>query len=317
MIRNNNYRYIEEKLGVLAYRIGLNGKLNDLSLHVHSENFYLHLLQHLYGWPLENCNAFKQNVEAIDLVCHDPALVVQVSATSTKQKVESALAKPLISNYPGYTFKFISIANPANKLRKQQFQNPHAIAFDPAGDIIDNKSVLDGIMSLDIVSMNRLYDFIKAELGAEVDIVLVDTNLAEIINILSQEPLEIFDGKFDTEHFTIDNKINYNGLDYGRSVIEDYSINSYRLAQKYNELDREGVSYKSTSILQKVRSLYQQEARKSQDPDEILLSVISQVKELVTASRNYTAIRDEELDMCVKTVVVDAFMRCKIFEKPD
>jgi hypothetical protein len=245
------------------------------------------------------------------------ALVVQVSATSTKQKVESALAKPLISHYPGYTFKFISIANPANKLRKQQFQNPHAIAFDPAGDIIDNKSVLDGIMSLDIVSMNRLYDFIKAELGAEVDIVLVDTNLAKIINILSQEPLEIFDGKFDTEHFTIDNKINYNGLDYGRSVIEDYSINSYRLAQKYNELDREGVSYKSTSILQKVRSLYQQEARKSQDPDEILLSVISQVKELVTASRNYTAIRDEELDMCVKTVVVDAFMRCKIFEKPD
>lgn len=317
MRRNTNFRYIEDKLGALAYRIITNGKLNDLSLHVHSENFYLHLLRHLYGWPLENCNAFQQNVEAIDLVCHNPPIIVQVSATSTKQKVESALAKALLSQYPGYTFKFISIANPADKLRKKQYRTPAGIAFDPAVDIIDNKSVLDAIMALDIVTQNRLYDFIKLELGAEIDIVQVDTNLAEIINILSQEPLEIFDGKFDTKDFKINQKINHNGLDFGRSIIEEYSANSVRLDQKYNELDREGVSYKSTSILQKVRSLYQQAARKSQDPDEILLTVISQVKDLVTASRNYTAIRDEELDMCVKTVVVDAFMRCKIFEKPD
>lgn len=41
MNRSNYFNYIEEKLGVLAYRINLRGKLNILDLNIHSETFFL------------------------------------------------------------------------------------------------------------------------------------------------------------------------------------------------------------------------------------------------------------------------------------
>ena len=77
---------------------------------MHSENFYLHFFNLLFGYKLENLNTFLQNVEAIDLIDHTNKIVIQVSATNTKQKVESTLEKEIIKTYSAYTFKFISIS---------------------------------------------------------------------------------------------------------------------------------------------------------------------------------------------------------------
>uniref|UniRef100_UPI0015CF6C05 SMEK domain-containing protein n=1 Tax=Vibrio cholerae TaxID=666 RepID=UPI0015CF6C05 len=91
MNRTSYYNYIDEKIHTLAYRIDTNGKLNMLHLHMHSESFYLHLLNLLYGYELENLNKVLQNVEAIDLIDHKNKIIIQVSSTCTKNKVESAL----------------------------------------------------------------------------------------------------------------------------------------------------------------------------------------------------------------------------------
>lgn len=92
MNRNPYFNYIDEKLHVLARRIETRGKMNLLDIHVHSENFYLHFFNLLYGFKLENLNSKLQNVEAIDLIDHANQIIIQVSATCTKQKIESALA---------------------------------------------------------------------------------------------------------------------------------------------------------------------------------------------------------------------------------
>lgn len=142
MNRTEYYNYIDEKLHALAHRITTGGKLNMLSLHMHSENFYLHLFDLLYDYQLENLNQSLQNVEAIDLVDHTNKIVIQVSATNTKQKIESALEKDIIKGYSNYTFKFISIAKDASNLRKGSFKNPHSISFHPPEDIYDITSIL-------------------------------------------------------------------------------------------------------------------------------------------------------------------------------
>lgn len=83
MNRTKYHNYILEKLATLATRINVNGKLNNLELHVHSENFYAHFLNELYGWNVRNLNPFKQNVEGIDLVDDTNKIIIQVSATNT------------------------------------------------------------------------------------------------------------------------------------------------------------------------------------------------------------------------------------------
>ena len=134
MNRTEYFDYIEEKLNLLATRINARGKLNILNLNIQAETFYAYFIHELYGWKLNNENAFKQNIEAIDLIDDTNKIVIQVSATSTKEKIESALKKDIIKQYATYTFKFISIANDCDDLRKKTFANPHGINFNPSND---------------------------------------------------------------------------------------------------------------------------------------------------------------------------------------
>lgn len=50
---------------------------------------------------------------------------------------------------------------------------------------------------------------------------------------------------------------------------------------------------------------------------EIFFSIIDNLVELIKSSKNYMEIPYEELEMCVSILVVDAFIRCKIFKNPE
>ena len=68
--RPRYFNYIVSKLSALATEIELRGKLNFLDLHLHSENFYLFFFNELFGWQLQNMNAFNANTSAIDPIDH-------------------------------------------------------------------------------------------------------------------------------------------------------------------------------------------------------------------------------------------------------
>ena len=51
--------------------------------------------------------------------------------------------------------------------------------------------------------------------------------------------------------------------------------------------------------------------------DHLFFEVISKVEEKILNSSNYSSIPFDELELCVNILVVDAFIRCKIFENPE
>ena len=187
MNQSTYFDYIEERICTLATRIDKRGKLNILNLHIHSETFYRDFFNVLFDWKLENLNESKQNVEAIDLIDHQNKVLIQVSATSTKQKIESALSKDIINQHKGYNFKFISISKDASDLKNKKYSNPYSITFSPDQDIYDTTSILKTVLSKNVDEIKTIYEFIKKELGREIDTIKLDSNLATIINILSKE----------------------------------------------------------------------------------------------------------------------------------
>jgi len=309
------YNYIEERLHTLANRITTGGKLNMLSLHMHSENFYLHLFNLLYDYELENLNQSFQNVEAIDLIDHTNKIVAQVSATNTKVKIESALEKNIVNKYSDYTFKFISIAKYASNLRKNTFINPHFISFNPPEDIYDITSILNTILSTDIDRQKEIYQFIKKELGNEIDIVKLDSNLATIINILAKEKWDDTNKHDSTNAFEIERKIVYNDLDLAKSTIENYRIYYGKVDAKYSEFDHLG-NNKSVSVLATFNREYLK-LKKGENADRVFSFVIDAIKNRVLESANYVPIPIDELELCVDILTVDAFIRCAIFENPE
>lgn len=316
MNRSGYFNYIEEKINNLATRIIDRGKRNILDLNIHSESFYAYFLNELYGWNLGNLNEQKQNVEAIDLIDHSKKIVIQVSSKNTKQKVEDSLKKDLIKTYSTYTFKFISIANDCDDLRVKSFANPHKILFNPSLDIIDKKIILDYVLNLDIDKQKSVYEFIRKELGNEVDIIKLDTNLALIINILSKEQWD-GTGREDTFNpFEINRKIEYNDLKATKELINEYKIYHYKIDKKYEECDSQGAN-KSYSILRLINRYYIDESTKSNHPDKVFINVSDRVLQRVQESGNFIKTEFETLVLCVDILIVDAFIRCKIFENPE
>ncbi len=315
MNRPNYFNVIDERLNLLALRIERRGKLNILDYHGHSEYFYQYFLNEVYGWTVINENDLKQNVEAIDLTDHSNKFVIQVSATASKQKIESSLSKVLIKNYKGYTFKFISIARDADDLKKDTFKNPHSIKFTPSIDIMDVKSILSKIRGLQTDDQKRIYEFVKKELIPEIDPMKLELNLTTVINILSKEDLDKLDATTEINSFEIGRKISHNKLDAAKIIIDDYIVYYARVDRIYSEYDSLG-NNKSKYVLSTIRQEYAK-AKSSLNDDQLFFEVISKVQEKVLNSSNYTSIPFDELEICVNILVVDAFIRCKIFENPN
>lgn len=313
MSRSEHFNTIEEQLSILAVRIKTRGALNILDLHIHSENFYLHFLNLVFGWQLESLNAVNQNAPGIDLIDKTNQIVVQVSATATKHKIESALDK-VPKGFHGYSFKFVPIVSDASNLRSNQISNPHRMRFNPTEDILDIEQILRLVLSFDIDKQIELSGFLSKELRWGPDPGRVETNLAELINILAQEDWSRTDLTTDSIPFDINQKIDYNDLQNSREVVEDFRGYYSRLAKIYTEHAKLGIN-KNLSVTLKIRSIFQKTSP-SLSPDDQFSAVIRETIDLIKASRNYRAIPEEELEMCVQILTVDAFIRCKIFKKP-
>ena len=317
MNRTRYYNYIEEKLNFLAYRIEKRGKINLLDLDIHSETFFAELFNILYDYNLVNLNYIKQNTEGIDLVDTKNKIIIQISATCTKEKIENSLNKGIYLFYKDYNFKFISISKEvSSKLKATEFENPYNLIFDSQKDILDSTTLLRYILNLEIDKQKILFEFIKKELGEEISTIKVDSNLATIINILAEEDLDFKNTEINTTVFVIEEKINYNNLNGVRELIDDYKIFSVKLDQKYVEFDRGGKN-RSTSILQIIRKQYVKLRNEKKDSEEIFYGVVENIIKIIEESANYKKLPFEELEMCVDILVVDAFMRCKIFENPE
>ena len=320
MQRKNYFDYVEEKLAILSIRVKNRGKLNILDVHMHSENFYRDFINLLYGWSLENANNRLQNIEAIDLIDDNVKLIVQVSATATKTKINNSLSKKSIEEYAkrGYTFKFVSIAENADQLRQQKYNNLYNIGFNPKKDIYDISSLEKDILNLKLQKLEEVYQFIKAELGNMPDCVRFNSDLTTIINILAEVKLDENEPLGNINMFEIDKKIEFNKLDIAASIIDDYKIFYNQVEKNYREFDKMGLN-KSMLVLQSLKKMYIDALLKNKydNSDLLFVGLIDEVKEIVINSSNYFDISKETLEACASLLVVDAFMRCKIFKNPE
>nr|WP_255541806.1 MULTISPECIES: ABC-three component system protein [unclassified Caballeronia] len=265
------FNYCEEKLTWMCVRIETLGKLNLLNLNLHAEDFYIEFFNVLFGYALVNTNATSQNAEAIDLIDSGEKLVVQVSATATKVKIESALGKNL-SVYKGHKFQFISIAKDASHLRKLTYVNPHSLVFYPKQDIHDLASILSHLLHLTTAQQHDVFEFIKKQLGSDTDQARVESNLAEIIKILAQEDLSATGSSVPSTGFSVDDKINFNNLATAASVVQDYAVYHPRMNGIYAEFDRAGKN-RSISVMQALKSEYLR-LRKDYKDDDLFFRII-------------------------------------------
>ena len=315
MERMKYFNFIEEKLSTLATRVSIRSSLNLLDLNIHNENFFASLFNLIFDLELKNANVKKHNVESIDLIDTKNKIVIQISSTATKKKVEKTLSKPVLQNYTTFKLWFIFIGNTdCDGLLKNKYKNPHGINFEPRENIFYLKKILSIIQNSPIEKTKEIYDLVKKEIGFTPDIVKYDTDLAKVINAFSKDNFqdEKFPNKLD---FEIEKKIKFNLLDTKKNFIRDYSIYLGKLQEKYTEFDRAGKNT-SVAVLNSLRTVYHELKNKKSEPSKLFDEIIEQVKIKARESSNLEDVSEEMLELCIQIIVVDAFMKCKIFENP-
>lgn len=319
MNRQMYYNYIAEKIELLALRIKTGGKLNLLDLNIHSETFFKDFLNILYNYKLQPSNIGKANYEAIDLIDEEKKLVVQITSTTTTTKINSTLEKKKTKELANldYHLKFLFIADDAKKLRDKAYINKFRIQFDPSMDILDKVTIMEIVSQLPIDRLANVYDLIQKEFGERPSIVKLSSNLAKIVNYLAKENLDNINNMIQLNEYRIEEKIAFNDLrDIKESTFDEYKVYYGILDRIYEEFIREGTN-KTVSVFRKITSFYEKEmVVKDLSNVEKFFNIIGKVEEYVMESDLLNNIPEEEIDMCIRIIVVDAFIRCKIFKNP-
>lgn len=310
--REEYIRDILGRLSGLAYNVKLRASLNLLDLHVISEDFYVGLLNLIYGWNLRNANSSQQNAPGIDLVDDTKLILVQVTGSCTKGKIDHSL-KEIPEKYTGYHFYFAPIVIDAKEQRKHKYNPPHEVVFNPETDILDIHFIADKIKGMpDIEDISTIAMFIKDNIQNEVpDTTQLTSGLNYIISQLAEDDLNECD--FDMTEFEIEAKISFNNLSiYTKDAIDQYKIYYINVQEIYSEYARQGKT-KSMAVLQKLHRIYV--SLKSQaSGDDLFIAIKNEIINQIGNKNNNLS--QEQLEMCVEMLMVHAFMECKIFEKP-
>lgn len=303
---------ILDRLSGLAYNVELRGLLNLLDLHVISEDFFVGLLNLVYGWNLRNANSLLQNAPGIDFVDDSNHILVQVTGSCTKKKIAHSLEE-ISEKYSGYHFYFVPIVLDARKQRIYGYTPPHRVLFNPKTDILDIHFIADRIKGMtDIEKVATIAMYVRNNIRHDTpSSVQLTSGLNDIICLLAKDSLN--EGDFDTADFEIKAKISFNNLSiYAKDIIDQYKIYYVNVQDIYKEYARQGKT-KSMAVLQKLHKIYIS-LKTQASGDALFMAIEKEIIKQIDHSNN--KLTEEQLEMFVDILMVHAFIECKIFEKP-
>lgn len=311
--RQNLINNITEKLTYVSTIIETRGSLNLLDSHIHAEAFFCALLNLVFNYSLKNANLFQQNIAGLDLVDTENKIVFQISSKNDSGKIQHSLDKLDSAKFQGYTFKYVCISKETSSLRKKGFSIPSGISFNPQEDLWDIASLIRVISNFQqIENIEKISHFLDDEVNVKgrirhQTITLIINQLAEKSNLddVETQPLP----------FEIENKISFNNLHRWNDIIKDCAVYSAKVSEIYAIFDAEGCN-KSNSVLFLLKKKYLALKNKFLGDelfDEICANVYEDVDGDSYCGENMSK---EDLEFNISIILVDAFLRCKIFERP-
>jgi 5-methylcytosine-specific restriction endonuclease McrA len=134
---------------------------------------------------------------------------------------------------------------------------------------------------------------------------------------------EIDEGSDNLTSFNITEKIEFNSIKRNKSLIVEYGKYYTKVNSLYGELERQG-SFKKEKLLRNIKLLYVRAKGKyildgvdklksiQDNADNIIEDVENSILENVDGKSS----EKDDIAFAIPIIMVDAFMRCKILEKP-
>ena len=150
---------IADVLSHIMVKIKLKQKLNDLSLNVHAEDFFLEVFNFVYGLKYKNANTGNSNEAFIDLIDVTNEMFIQVTTTTDAGKIKNSfkiLDDSKYNNYSVYIYYLLEKPNTSSKIKKliQEKYNIENLSKHQ----LDMGDLLKSITSLSEGKIEELYN---------------------------------------------------------------------------------------------------------------------------------------------------------------
>jgi hypothetical protein len=151
------------------------------------------------------------------------------------------------------------------------------------------------------------------------------TLLSQAINVLANIEMDNKPAdNIEINTFNISEKINYNCIKENRYLIEEYKVYYGKIDSLYDELEKSG-SFKKEKLLSIIRIIYLKiKGKYTANKDSEIGAIRENSDKIIDDIQTYLfeEIEKTKLDVhddafiAIPIIMVDAFMRCKILEKP-
>lgn len=157
------FEYIKQQLIYIKSKVALDNQLGLYDINKLGEDLFLHILNDVYDWNLENANNLQENFPAIDLIDNSKKIVIQITSTTSAKKLRDTIEKlEKINEYSSYKLKMFYINEKPNfTTTKAEFGSKNI--FDE--DLLGIDDILQKIKESTEIC-NKLYHTLKLRLDS-------------------------------------------------------------------------------------------------------------------------------------------------------
>ncbi|UBX98669.1 ABC-three component system protein [Mycoplasmopsis synoviae] len=290
------------------------------------ENVVKDILNIIYDANYENLNKIKKNHKAIDLLEKNKKIMIQISVSCKKDKIQKSLQKfdekkDLKDQFAGYEYIFFC-GNKTSKqlsyLKKEKYKIPEFIKFIPEKNIWSFNDLCDNWNQIESKKARKVLNYLKENVWnpGEVEFEKLHSDLVAVSEELSQNNLQkLKKKKFrKKQEFEIEEKINYNKLESLKQVFDKYKI-YFSIYQKILDQFSENGKETAFNISQIINDKYLEISKTEKQNEKIFEKIFSFFYEFIKNHSNKSWTQ-ERLEICLKIIITYYFIQCEIFERP-
>ncbi len=165
LTREAYLKEISNNLALLQQSIEFRTASNLHDLGILAEDFVKGLLNIVFDFQLENLNSVNSNQAGIDLGDTLNGVAVQVTSTTSRQKVKKTIDTFIVHKlYEQYSQLYVFLLK-GRQQRYRKFDTQNYFYFSEIDNIIDFKFLLTKIQHLEIENLKQIHNFIEREIS--------------------------------------------------------------------------------------------------------------------------------------------------------
>ncbi|WP_024607795.1 SMEK domain-containing protein [Pseudoalteromonas sp. TAB23] len=211
--RTEIIKKISRTLSIMMCDMKLHQSMNIFSIHINAEDFFCNVFNFLYqGKNFKNANSAGDNEAYIDLKDDTSKHVIQVTVTTSKDKIDNSLKILTKQSYFQYEFEIYYLLEKPKNLRSntiQQYKDEYGIE-DIRDNLKDFTDLLNDIKNLTDPRLKQIYDgFFKSIEEKYTDEISLQVVFEALIKDYKNKKIDYSE---DFENVELTDKIKLNNL---------------------------------------------------------------------------------------------------------